>query len=239
MSDLNQMLFGVFPYIALSIFLLGSLVRFEREQYTWKSGSSQLLRRKRMTLASNLFHVGILGLLAGHAVGLLTPIAVFDAIGVSHAAKQMLAIVAGGLFGVMCLVGLVMLVWRRLTDPRIRATSSPMDIFILLLILAQLLLGLITIPFSLAHSDGGAMVLFMEWAQRIVTFRGGAAELIQGVPLVFKLHILFGMILFVVFPFSRLVHIWSAPIGYVGRRYQIVRTRRRRASASQRRGTTP
>jgi nitrate reductase gamma subunit len=232
MSDLNQMLFGVFPYIALSIFLLGSLVRFEREQYTWKSGSSQLLRRKRMTLASNLFHVGILGLLAGHAVGLLTPIAVFDAIGVSHAAKQMLAIVAGGLFGVMCLVGLVMLVWRRLTDPRIRATSSPMDIFILLLILAQLPLGLITIPFSLAHSDGGAMVLFMEWAQRIVTFRGGAAELIQGVPLVFKLHILFGMILFVVFPFSRLVHIWSAPIGYVGRRYQIVRTRRRRASAS-------
>lgn len=232
MSDLNQMLFGVFPYIALSIFLLGSLVRFEREQYTWKSGSSQLLRRKRMTLASNLFHVGILGLLAGHAVGLLTPIAVFDAIGVSHAAKQMLAIVAGGLFGVMCLVGLVMLVWRRLTDPRIRATSSPMDIFILLLILAQLLLGLITIPFSLAHSDGSTMVLFMEWAQRIVTFRGGAAELIQGVPLVFKLHILFGMILFVVFPFSRLVHIWSAPIGYVGRRYQIVRTRRRRASAS-------
>lgn len=232
MGDLNQMLFGVFPYIALSIFLLGSLVRFEREQYTWKSGSSQLLRRKRMTLASNLFHVGILGLLAGHAVGLLTPIAVFDAIGVSHAAKQMLAIVAGGLFGVMCLVGLVMLVWRRLTDPRIRATSSPMDIFILLLILAQLLLGLITIPFSLAHSDGSTMVLFMEWAQRIVTFRGGAAELIQGVPLVFKLHILFGMILFVVFPFSRLVHIWSAPIGYVGRRYQIVRTRRRRASAS-------
>ncbi|MDF2764872.1 MAG: respiratory nitrate reductase, gamma subunit [Rhodospirillales bacterium] len=232
MSDLNQMLFGVFPYIALSIFLLGSLVRFEREQYTWKSGSSQLLRRKRMTLASNLFHVGILGLLAGHAVGLLTPIAVFDAIGVSHAAKQMLAIVAGGLFGVMCLVGLSMLVWRRLTDARIRATSSPMDIFILLLILAQLLLGLITIPFSLAHSDGETMVRFMEWAQRIVTFRGGAAELIQGVPLVFKLHILFGMILFVVFPFSRLVHIWSAPIGYVGRRHQIVRTRRRRASAS-------
>ena len=81
MSDLNQMLFGIFPYIALSIFLLGSLVRFEREQYTWKSGSSQMLRRRGMTWASNLFHIGILGLLAGHAVGLLTPIAVFDAIG--------------------------------------------------------------------------------------------------------------------------------------------------------------
>ena len=232
MSELNQMLFGIFPYIAISIFLLGSLVRFEREQYTWKSGSSQMLRRRGMTWASNLFHVGILGLLAGHAVGLLTPIAVFDAIGVSHSAKQMLAIVAGGIFGVMCLVGLAMLIWRRLTDPRIRATSSPMDIFILLLILAQLLLGLITIPFSLAHSDGSTMILFMEWAQRIVTFRSGAAELIEGVPVVFKLHILFGMILFVVFPFSRLVHIWSAPIGYVGRRYQIVRTRRGRATIS-------
>ena len=232
MGDLNQMLFGIFPYIALSIFLLGSLVRFEREQYTWKSGSSQMLRRRGMSWASNLFHIGILGLLAGHAVGLLTPIAVFDAIGVSHAAKQMLAIVAGGLFGVICLVGLIMLVWRRLTDPRIRATSSPMDIFILLLILAQLLLGLVTIPFSLAHSDGSTMVLFMEWAQRIVTFRSGAAELIDGVPVVFKLHLLLGMILFIVFPFSRLVHIWSAPIGFVGRRYQIVRTRRRPASAS-------
>ncbi|HXV24268.1 MAG TPA: respiratory nitrate reductase subunit gamma [Alphaproteobacteria bacterium] len=232
MSYLNQMLFGIFPYVAISVFLLGSLVRFEREQYTWKSGSSQLLSRRRMVWASNLFHIGILGLFAGHVVGLLTPIYVFDAIGISHAAKQMLAIVVGGVFGVMCLIGLVMLVWRRLTDPRIRATSTPMDITILFLILAQLLLGLISIPFSLAHADGSTMVLFMEWAQRIVTFRGGAADLIEGVPLVFKLHLLLGLIIFLVFPFSRLVHIWSAPIGYLGRRYQVVRTRRRPASAS-------
>ncbi len=232
MDDLNQMLFGIFPYISLSVFLLGSLVRFEREQYTWKSGSSQLLRRRHMGWASNLFHVGILGLLAGHAVGLLTPIAVFDALGISHGAKQMLAIVVGGVFGVMCLVGLAMLIVRRLTDPRIRATSTPMDILILLLILAQLLVGLITIPFSLAHSDGSTMVLFMEWAQRIVTFRGGAADLILEAPFVFKLHLALGMIIFLVFPFSRLVHIWSAPIGYVGRRYQLVRTRRGPASAS-------
>lgn len=232
MDDFNQMLFGIFPYISLSVFLLGSLVRFEREQYTWKSGSSQLLRRRHMAWASNLFHVGILGLLAGHAVGLLTPIAVFDAIGISHAAKQMLAIVVGGVFGVLCLVGLAMLTMRRLTDPRIRATSTPMDILILLLILAQLLVGLITIPFSLAHSDGSTMVLFMEWAQRIVTFRGGAADLILETPFVFKLHLVLGMIIFLVFPFSRLVHIWSAPIGYVGRRYQLVRTRRGPASVS-------
>ncbi len=231
MSDLNHVLFGIFPYIALSVFLLGSFVRFEREQYTWKSGSSQMLRRRHMVWASNLFHIGILGLFAGHAAGLLTPIAVFEATGISHAAKQMLAIVVGGVFGVMCLIGLAMLTWRRLTDPRIRATSTSMDIAILLLILAQLLLGLISIPFSLAHAEGSTMVLFMEWAQRIVTFRSGAAELIQDVPLVFKLHLALGLLIFLVFPFSRLVHIWSAPVGYLGRRYQVVRTRRGAASA--------
>lgn len=231
MSYVNQALFGIFPYIALSVFLLGSFVRFEREQYTWKSGSNQMLRRRHMVWASNLFHIGILGLFAGHAVGLLTPIAVFDAVGIGHAAKQMLAIVVGGVFGVMCLVGLAMLTRRRLTDPRIRATSTSMDIAILFLILAQLFLGLISIPFSLAHAEGSTMVLFMEWTQRIVTFRGGAAELIQDVPLVFKLHLVLGLLIFLVFPFSRLVHIWSAPVGYLGRRYQIVRTRRGAASA--------
>lgn len=146
MSHLNQLLFGYYPYIALTVFLLGSLVRFDREQYTWRSGSSQMLRKERMVLASNLFHVGILGLLVGHTVGLLTPIAVFDAFGIGHGAKQVLAIVAGGVFGLMCFAGLTILVRRRLTDPRIRNTSSRMDIAILLMLYAQLILGLITIP---------------------------------------------------------------------------------------------
>lgn len=225
MSHLNQLLFGYYPYIALTVFLLGSLFRFDREQYTWRSGSSQMLRKERMVLASNLFHVGILGLLVGHTVGLLTPIAVFDAFGIGHGAKQVLAIVAGGVFGLMCFAGLTMLVRRRLTDPRIRNTSSRMDIAILLMLYAQLILGLITIPFSIAHADGETMVKFMEWAQHIVTFRPGAAELIADVPAVFKLHLVLGLTIFLVFPFSRLVHVWSVPLAYVGRQYQIVRTR--------------
>jgi nitrate reductase gamma subunit len=225
MSYTNQLLFGYYPYIALTVFLLGSLVRFDREQYTWRSGSSQMLRKERMVLASNLFHAGILGLLAGHTVGLLTPVAVFEAFGISHGAKQILAIIAGGIFGLMCFAGLTLLVRRRLTDPRIRKTSSRMDIAILLLLYAQLILGLITIPFSIAHSDGHTMVKFMEWAQHIVTFRPGAADLIAAVPAVFKLHLVLGLTVFLVFPFSRLVHVWSVPFAYVGRQYQIVRTR--------------
>jgi nitrate reductase gamma subunit len=225
MSYLNQLLFGYYPYITLTVFLLGSLFRFDREQYTWRSGSSQMLRNDRMVLASNLFHIGILGLLGGHTVGLLTPVAVFEAFGISHGAKQVLAIIAGGVFGLMCFAGLTLLVRRRLTDPRIRKTSSRMDIAILLMLYAQLILGLLTIPLSIAHADGETMVKFMEWAQRIVTFRSGAADLIADVPVVFKLHLLLGLSIFLVFPFSRLVHVWSVPFAYVGRRYQIVRTR--------------
>lgn len=226
MNDyVNQLLFGYYPYVAVSVFLLGSLIRFDREQYSWRSGSSQMLRARQLRWGSNLFHVGILAIFAGHFVGLLTPHQLYEAFGLTAAAKQLLAIVAGGVFGVVCLVGLVLLVHRRLVDPRIRKTSSPMDIAILLMILAQLVLGLVTIPYSLQHPDGAVMLQLSEWAQRIVTFRSGAAELVADVALIYRVHLLLGLTLFLVFPFSRLVHIWSAPVWYLFRPYQIVRRR--------------
>jgi nitrate reductase gamma subunit len=227
MSYLHELAFGIFPYIALAVFVIGSIIRFDYGQYTWRSGSSQMLRQRQFRIGSNLFHVGILLLFFGHLFGLLTPTWAYGWL-MSSATKQMLAIVAGGLFGIVCLVGLVMLVHRRLVDPRIRATSAPMDVFILLLLLVQLLLGLLTIPWSLAHPDGSKMVLMSSWAQHILTFRGGAAAFLTDVAWVYKLHILLGLVMFLVFPFTRLVHIWSAPIWYIWRPYQVVRTRRRR-----------
>ena len=227
MSYVHHFVFGIYPYIALVIFLVGSLIRFDREQYTWKSDSSQLLRRGQLRLGSNLFHIGILMLFVGHFVGLLTPKALYHALGLSTESKQMLAIIAGGVFGSMCLIGLLLLVHRRLAEPRIRATSTRMDIFILLWILATLLLGLVSIVVSLGHRDGAVMVQLGLWAQHIVTFRPGAADFIAGVSGVYKAHLVFGMTLFVLFPFSRLVHVWSgfAAAGYVARPYQIVRSR--------------
>jgi nitrate reductase gamma subunit len=229
---LNQALFGFYPYVALSVFLIGSLLRFDREQYTWRSGSSQLLRRKLLFVGSNCFHIGVLFILAGHFVGLLTPHEVYAAMGLSVEAKQLLAMISGGAFGVLCFIGLTLLIYRRLADPRIRVTSSIMDIAILLLIYAQLILGLSSIFVSAHHLDGSEMLVLAEWAQRMVTFRGGAAELIADVHPIFKLHILLGMTIFLLFPFSRLVHIWSAPVSYVWRPYQVVR-RRGGASASR------
>ena len=225
---LDHLAFGIYPYIAVAVFLLGSLLRFEREQYSWRSGSSQLLRRRQLMVGSVCFHVGILFLMVGHTVGLLTPHSVYEHV-ITAPQKQMLAIVSGGAAGLLCFVGLTMLLHRRLFDERIRATSSFADIAILALLWVQLVLGLATIPFSLGHRDGHVMMQLSAWAQGIVTFQSGAAGHLEGVGLVFKAHILLGVTLFLVFPFSRLVHIWSAPVGYAVRPYQLVRRRGRNA----------
>ncbi len=226
MSYSQHFLFGIYPYIALSVFFLGSLIRFDREQYTWKSDSSQLLRRGQLRLGSNLFHVGVLFLFFGHFVGMLTPHFVYEPF-MSAGAKQILAMVSGGTAGVLAFIGLTLLLHRRLTEPRIRATSKPSDIMILLLLWLQLLLGLATIPLSAQHLDGSMMIRLAEWGQRIVTFRGGAVELLEGAGWIFKTHLFLGMTIFLVFPFTRLVHVWSgfAATTYVVRAWQLVRPR--------------
>ena len=225
MDYFQQFLFGIYPYVAATIFLLGSLIRFDREQYTWKSDSSQLLKRGQLRWGSNLFHIGILFLFFGHAVGLLTPHHIYEGLGLSISAKQLLAMVSGGLAGLLCLTGIALLLHRRLSEPRIRNTSKPMDIFILLWIFITLLLGLTTILFSMRHLEGSEMLALSAWAQHIVTFRGDAAAYVVNVPIIYKVHLFFGMTLFLLFPFSRLVHIWSgfASMGYLARAYQVVR----------------
>src|SRR3569833_1153829 len=224
---INSIVFGWYPYFCLTVFLLGSLLRFDREHYTWRSGSSQLMRRRQLMWGSILFHVGILGIFAGHFVGLLTPIWVFDALGISHTFKQWMAIVLGGVAGIACFIGITLLAHRRLFDQRIRTTSSFGDIAILLLLWLQLTLGLGTIFVSLEHLDGHEMVKFMTWAQGILTLQPGVAALVADVSPEFKAHLFLGMTIFLVFPFTRLVHVWSAPIWYLGRTgYQVVRTRR-------------
>ncbi len=224
----HDFIFGVYPYIALAVFLLGSLFRFDREQYTWKSDSSQLLSKANMRVASNLFHVGIIAIFFGHAIGLLTPHAVFQAMGVSDMAHQYLAIVAGAAFGAMCLIGGLMLWFRRMFNVRIALTSRGSDKFILTWLLATLLLGLSTIPVSIGHASHEnpvVMVALAGWVQSIVTLRP-YPERLGFVDGIFQLHVFFGMTVFLLFPFTRLVHIWSVPVGYLGRAYQIVRTKR-------------
>jgi nitrate reductase gamma subunit len=226
MNTLHNFFFNVYPYICLSVFLMGSLARFDRDQYTWKSDSSQLLRKGQLKWGSNLFHFGILFLFFGHAVGLLTPHFFYEGI-MDASVKQRLAIYAGGTAGVICFVGLTLLLHRRIFDDRIRLTSHRTDIGILVILWVQLVLGLITLPYSYSHADGSAMLVLAEWAQRIVTFRPDAAALVT-MDWPYKVHLVLGMTIFLLFPFSRLVHVWSGfgTLAYIVRPYQVVRSRK-------------
>jgi nitrate reductase gamma subunit len=224
---MNNFLFGIYPYIAITVMVMASIIRYDRDPFTWKSKSSQLLRKRQFVAGSVLFHIGVLMIFAGHLVGLLTPIQIFDVMGISHGAKQILAVVLGGVAGIMALVGGLLLLHRRLFDPRIRANSTFADTGIMVLLMAQLLLGLATIIVSLKHLDGHEMVKFMNWAQAIIYLRGDAAAYVADVHWLFKAHILLGLTIFLLFPFTRLVHIFSAPVRYLWRPgYQIVRSRR-------------
>ena len=180
MNYLHQFLFGIYPYIALAIFLLGSLIRFDREQYTWKSESSQLLNTGMLRLGSPLFHIGVLFLFFGHTVGMLTPHFVYEPF-MAAGAKQLLAMVSGGIAGTLGFIGLTILLHRRLSDVRIRAHSRFSDIAILVLLMLQLLLGLATIPISAGHLDGHEMVKFMSWAQGVFTLQPGIADFVADV----------------------------------------------------------
>jgi len=220
-------LFQVYPYVCFTVFLLGSLLRFDRDQYTWKSDSSQMLSPGLLRWGSNLFHFGILFLFVGHMVGLFTPHAVYGVF-MTAGNKQMLAVVAGGIAGSICFVGLSMLLYRRVFDPRIRLTSHATDIAVLLVLWVQLVVGLITLPFSWQHADGSVMLILADWAQRIVTLRPVDATVLATLPWPYLFHIVFGMTIFLLFPFSRLVHVWSgfASVMYLFRPYQVARSRR-------------
>lgn len=224
-EHLNTFLFGIYPYIAIMTMIVGSILRYDQDPYSWKADSSQLLHSKGLRLGSNLFHVGIILLFFGHLVGLLTPEWIYGPF-ITSGQKQMLAMTAGGLFGTMCFVGMVILIWRRTTQARVRATTKFMDMAILLILFVQLVLGLMTIPESAKHLDGSSMVALSEWAQRIVTFRPGAAQYVMDTAFIFKAHIVLGLTIFLLFPFTRLVHITSVPFKYLLRSgYQIVRKR--------------
>lgn len=222
---LNQLAFGWYPYLAVTVLIVGSILRFDADQYSWRSQSSQFLRRKQMIWGSNLFHIGIIVLFFGHLVGLLTPINVVDVLGIGHGVKQFAAMVVGGIAGIAALIGATLLLHRRLFEPRVRQTSSIGDFAVLILIWVQLVMGVGTTYWTMQHLDGAEMLRFMGWANAIITFDPGAPNLLSEVAIIYKLHIVLGLTLFLITPFTRLVHIWSAPVWFLFRPgYQIVRS---------------
>jgi nitrate reductase gamma subunit len=226
----NTLLFGVYPYICLVVLLIGSLIRFDREPYTWKSDSSQLLRKRELRLGSNFFHYGVIVVILGHFAGFLAPHWLVDPF-LSPVAHQLLAMVVGGIAGLAAIFGLSILIFRRLSDPRIRLNSRKWDISITFMLWLQLALGLLTVPLSAFHMDGVLFETLTTYVKGIVTLDGSVASVMLQVPLAYKLHVLLGFTIFLVSPFTRMIHIWSGAgaLAYLFRPYQIVRTPKTRA----------
>jgi nitrate reductase gamma subunit len=226
----NILLFGIYPYVCLAVLLIGSLIRFDREPYTWKSDSSEMLRKGQLRLGSNLFHYGVIIVILGHFAGFLSPHWMVDW-ALDPTQHQLLAMVVGGIAGTNAIIGLTILLHRRLSDPRILLNSRKWDIAVAMMLWLQLGLGLLTVPLSARHMDGVLFETLTRYVKGIVTFDGGVAALMGGVPLPYKLHILLGFTIFLISPFTRMIHIWSGvgALAYLFRPYQIVRTPRTRA----------
>jgi nitrate reductase gamma subunit len=220
--------FAVYPYICLTVFVVVSWIRYDHEQYTWKTDSSMLLSKANMVFASNFFHIGVLSIFAGHFAGLVLPHALWTGLGISDMGHQWVAILAGSIFGAMALIGGTVLWARRMFNPRIRATGRTNDAFVISWLMVTLVLGLITLPFSIGHANHGdatVMLALAEWVKSVLLLNP-QPELLENVDPIFRAHIFFGMTVFLIFPFTRLVHILTAPFSYLGRAYQIVRTKR-------------
>lgn len=213
MNLINEFTFKVFPYLCLTVFTLGHAYRYVTDRYGWNARSSEFLEKKRLKLGSVIFHWGILGTLLGHAGGLLIPQALFDLAGFHSRMHLFIAYWSGLVVGLAALLGSAVLFWRRVADSRVQAAGTFNDLITIGGLTLVVGLGVYNVVFG--HFN--VLDTVAPWIRGILTFRPHT-DLMTGVPLSYKLHILSALALLAFSPFSRLVHIWSAPLFYFFRR---------------------
>jgi nitrate reductase gamma subunit len=220
MSTIDLLAFVAFPYFCLAFFVVGHAYRYITDRYAWNSHGSELIEKSTLFYGSYLFHIGILGTLAGHAGGLLIPQSLYDMVGIDAAAHTVLAHYVGRVVGLAAFLGVLILLGRRILIRRIRLMTTPTDFAILVGLAVVTGFGTYAVFF------GGFHVLdtIAPWIRGILTLQPNPA-LMAEVPLAYKLHILsaFGLLAFS--PFTRLVHIWSVPVFYIFRRPILFRRR--------------
>ncbi len=216
----NLFFWVIFPYIAITIFFIGNAYRYLTDQYSWTSKSSEILEKDTLRTASMLFHYGIILAFIGHIIGIVIPKSWTEELGITEGAYHMLALVGGTLAGVMVVLGLILFIYRRLTNPKVKAITTPMDWVVLILLLAITSLGLINTLFvQYDYRDTVA-----PWFRGLWTFTPDFT-LMEDVPFLLKLHIFLAFVLVAIFPFTRLVHILSIPFSYIFRKPIIYRER--------------
>lgn len=219
-------IFGVLPYIVAAVLICGSLARWILAPYTWKSQSSEILDKGSLTWGANIFHIGVIFLFFGHCMGLFTPTYVLDAVGLTPRLHQDLEIVAGGISCILAMIGILILFARRLFNERVRISSRKSDFLVLTILLVVLLLGAACVIDSALYDRSGATIIYLgEWFRGLWTFDPNAWKLMLNVPDWQKWHIFVGLIVFLIVPFTRLIHIWSgyATPFFLLRPHQIMR----------------
>lgn len=211
-----------FPYVAIALFVAGHAWRWRFDRLGWSSRSSQLLEQRWLRIGSPLFHVGLLGVIGGHVVGILVPARATHAVGIPDHIYHLFSLAAGGSFGALAFAGIVILTLRRLFVPAVRRAGRPIDLAIDLLLLAVISLGMgetIGWQFGVGEYDYRATVAV--WFRELWTLHPDPS-LMSGAPWVYQAHTLASFALIAFWPFGRLVHVWTAPVRYVVRRAQIL-----------------
>ena len=223
MFYLNQLLWVIFPYVTLTAFVIGHIYRYNTDQIGWNAKSSEFLEKKSLRLGSILFHVGIILVFGGHVVGLLVPKSVLASLGVSDEIYHLSAVAVGGFAGIITFIGMMILLFRRVGNKRVRSTSSLSDILIAVLLFLEIGLGLFnTLGSNLVAAEFDYRVTIAPWLRGLLALTPDPA-LMTDVPLIFKLHTLFGFAIFGIWPFTRLIHVWSLPLEYLKRSFIIYR----------------
>lgn len=221
---LNQFLWGILPYIILTIFIGGHIYRYNHDQFGWTSKSSEMLEKKELRLGSLLFHWGIIFVFIGHVMGILIPEGVYEAIGVSEETYHFMALLFGIPAGIAAVIGLLIFIHRRLTVKRIFLTSSRGDFIALFFLAVVVLSGLSSTLLNIDSNGFDYRTTIGPWFRSLFIFQPDPAYM-ENVPVWFKIHILAAFGIFAVWPFTRLVHVFSLPLRYLNRSYVVYRKR--------------
>lgn len=228
MSLLDQFLWVIFPYLCLVVFIVGHIFRYRTDQFSWTAKSSEFVEKKHLKWGSLMFHLGILPVIGGHIVGLGVPKDWMESLGVNEHMYHIGATYIGGFFGFLTLGGMLILTARRLTIKNVRRLSSASDIIVNLVLLLIVIMGMYsTLVTNAVEPDFDYRTTISVWFRDLFILSPDASVMTD-VPLSFKMHILTAFFIFGMWPFTRLVHVWSVPLNYVGRSYILYRKNRKR-----------
>ena len=231
MSGGSMVLWVGVPYVCIAVFVVGHVWRFRSGKLTWTTRSTQLLERRLLRIGSPLFHLGLLAVIGGHVLGILVPQEATEAVGVSEHTYHVVSVTAGTSAGLAMTLGFAILLYRRTRIPRVRRTTTTADRATYLLLGIVILSGMwATVGVNLFGGGYDYRETVGPWFRGLFLFDPDPA-LMSSAPLVYQLHALGAMALYALWPFSRLVHAWSAPISYL-RRSPILYRRRSPAGAT-------